>query len=331
MLQKRKSLMVAGLVGLFSLAPAFVAVAQQVDLTPEVNALLSRLQSMGHGYFSDAEWKDVYQQVEAMSVKAEQAGAWESLVDIRLIKSMMLSDMRRDYKGALAVLEDTRQRYDNLKLKNMGRVFVREAEVYSKLGDEEAIVRLIAEFKKSPYYDPQNYAYSGGWGREVPLSITRPGARGNDSVSVSTMEMFRNRAKYAPGKSFPDFEFVDSQGNTRRLSEYQGNVVLLDFWATGWEPWKQALPQLLSTYSRYRKDGFEVLGINLERDRAGAEAFVDSQKLPWPQALGQPQIATKFGIFGEATSFLIGQNGQIIDRNLSGADLVQAVKTALGK
>ncbi len=311
------------------LCAAVMVSAQPLDLTAEINSLLSRLQSMGHGYYSEAEWKDVFDQINGMAQKAESAQAWDTLVEVNLIKAMVLSDMVKDYNGAVTVLKDTKSRYAKLGAKNVGKVYVREAEVYSKIGDDEAIRELIAEFKASPYYDPEDYSYSGGWGPGDPLTVRRPGSKGDDSVSVSTMEMYRHRARFAPGRYFPDFKAIDTNGREINLPGYRGKVVLLDFWATGWEPWKRALPQLLSTYSRYASQGFEIIGVNIERNPQGLNEFLKANGMAWPQIVNDTKLTKELGIFGEATSFLLDKNGQIVGRNLSGADLVEAVKKTL--
>ena len=310
-------------------AAPFVVSAQPLDLTAEINALLSRLQSMGHGYYSEAEWNSIFDQINGMAQKAEAAQAWDTLVEVNLIKAMVLSDMIKDYNGAVTVLKDTKTRYAKLGAKNVGKVYVREAEVYSKIGDDEAIRELIAEFKASPYYDPENYSYSGGWGPSDPLTVRRPGSKGDDSVSVSTMEMYRNRARFAPGRYFPDFKAVDANGREISLQNYRGKVVLLDFWATGWEPWKRALPQLVSTYNRYASQGFEIIGINMERNPQDLKGFLKANDITWPQIVNDTKIAKDLGIFGEATSFLLDKNGQIVGRDLVGADLVEALKKTL--
>ncbi|MFH0878532.1 MAG: hypothetical protein V2A34_02355, partial [Lentisphaerota bacterium] len=211
------------------------------DLTVDLNSLMSRLQSMGHGYHSDADWQDIFRETAALDARARREESWSSMVEIKLIESMVYSDMMNDSGSALRVLEEARKLCERHETDSVSKVYTREAEVYSKLGDEQAISRLIQEFKKSSYYNPESYGFTGGQGRDVPLTVTRPGGKGSDSLTVTTMEMYRNQARFAPGRPFPDFQAVDMRGDTVSLAGYKGKIVLLDFWTQGWEPWRRDL------------------------------------------------------------------------------------------
>lgn len=304
--------------------------AQRVDFSREVRSLLSRLQTMGRGYHTEAEWSQLLGEMDDLIAKARVERAWDSIVEINLIKAMMYSDMLNDQQAALTILQDTRRSYDHLNLPNLRKVFVREAEVLSKMGDEAAINRLIEEFKASRYYDPEAYAYSGGQGRDVPLRLVRPHGQGDDSVSVSAMEMYRSRARFAPGKPFPDFQALTMDGRSLSLADLRGKVVLMDFWLQGWAPWMQDLPNLVRTYQAYNPSGFEIVGVCLSPSPQGLDAFLRAYNMTWPQIVGDPTLARKIGIFGECTNFLLDQNGAILARDISGANLTQAVKDALG-
>lgn len=317
-------------VGVGVAAALWLLAAAGRDLSLEMKALLSRLETLGHGYHSDAEWQAVSGEIARLAAGARAAQDWATVVEVNLVESMVLSDMRGDHAKALSLLEKTRQEFANRDVSNMAKVFVRQAEVYSRLGDEGAISRLISDFKASRFYDPERYSYSGGQGRDVPLTVTRPAGRGNDSVSVTAMEMYRRLARFAPGKPFPDFESVGLDGAPVRLADYRGKVVLLDFYLTGWSPWQRDLGALVQTYARYRRAGFEIVGINLDPAPEGLAEFMRAYNMTWPQIVGDKPLTRKLGIFGEATSFLLDRDGLIIGRDLKGADLMAAVKQALG-
>lgn len=305
--------------------------AQSPGLSLGSKVLVSRLQQMGHGYHTEAEWNELFGEIERQEAAAREQGNLGEVVEIGLIEAMVYSDMQRDYRRALAVLQELRDEFGAAAVPNMKKVYVKQAEVLSKLGDEQGIVQLIAEFKRSPAYDPENYSYTGGQGRDVPLAVTRPAGRGSDSVSVSAMEMYRTRARYAPGREFPPFEATTLDGKPFRLADWRGKVVLVDFWLRGWDPWRSELPNLVALYRAYRKSGFEIVGVSLARDTAGLADFLKEQGVKWPQVAGDTALSRKLGIFGEATSFLLARDGTIVERDLRGADLSAAVRRALGE
>ncbi|HBA85001.1 MAG TPA: hypothetical protein DCZ95_12975 [Verrucomicrobia bacterium] len=315
--------------GLFMLLVTVVW-AQDGSLAAERNALLSKLQAMGHGYYPESDWKALFSQMDRMIDKAQKAEAWNDLVEVNLIKAMVYSDMLHDQATALTILEETRRRYGSMNVRAMPRVYVREAEVYSKLGDEEAIRLLISAFKASPYYDPEHYSFSGGQGREVPLSVTRANARGSESISVTSMEMYRKRARYAPGRMFPEFKGSNAEGVTVDLSKYRGRVVLVDFWAESWTPWRSGLPVLMSAYREFKPAGFEIVGVYIAPNKQEGAAFAAANGMTWPVVMKDGGLARQLDIFGDATNFLLDRNGMIIGRDLQGGELLAAIRQAVG-
>lgn len=92
------------------------------------------------------------------------------------------------------------------------------------------------------------------------------------------------RIPLVAGAAVPDFAFEDFDGKARKLSEFRGKYVLLDFWATWCAPCVQELPVLKAAHEKYRARGFEVVGIDRDDDLAVAKAMVEEKGLPWPQA-----------------------------------------------
>ncbi|MFH0908872.1 MAG: TlpA disulfide reductase family protein [bacterium] len=300
------------------------------EYAADYKALLSKLQSMGHGSFPETAWRDVLTRIDAISTAAEQAGDLDQAVEANLIKAMVYGDMQHDYAAALAVLEDLKTRFGASRAPAMKKVYVKEADIYGKLGDEAAVRGVINEFKASAHYDAEDYPFSGGQGRDVPLKLVRPSSTAADSLSVTAMEVARTQSRFAPGNYFPEFNVIDSGGVVRERADYAGKVLFVDFWLRDWTPWKRDLKTLVSTYARYRDAGFDVLGFCLERDPADLPGFLTRSGMSWPQIVNESTLSAQLGIFGEASNFLLDRNGAIIGRDLHGADLVEAVKAALG-
>ncbi len=66
------------------------------------------------------------------------------------------------------------------------------------------------------------------------------------------------------GKPAPDFALKSSTGENLRLSEYRGDVVMINFWATWCGPCRQEMPLLDDLYNRYERVGFRLLGVNID-------------------------------------------------------------------
>ena len=117
------------------------------------------------------------------------------------------------------------------------------------------------------------------------------------------------------GKLAPDFTLSSTSGNTIKLSDYRGKVVVLDFWATWCPPCKAEIPDFIKLYSKYKDDGFQMLGVSL--DQGGLKdvvPFIKDHGINYPIVLGTEEIVSAYGgIRGIPTTFVIDKKGYIRD------------------
>ena len=308
-------------------AVAGAAEPEAAAFDAKYNAVLSRLQSMGHGYYSEKEWAEIDQAVQELVSDAANRNDGGAYVKAIVIQAMVLSDMRRKHAEANDVLVAARKKVAKMAGVDASHLFVKQAEVQAEAGNAAAVSELIREYKASQYYDPKPYAWSGGTKPGDPLLVARPNASDNDSLPLTMMEKALVRAKSAPGVVFPDATLTDIAGRSFALSSLRGKVVLVDFFARGWKVWEENLPQTMDIWNRYNAAGFEVVSICLEPNATGLEAH----RLPWSVVAGAPALTKPLGIYGETTSYLLDANGMVIARDLRGQDLAFAVRRALGK
>lgn len=123
------------------------------------------------------------------------------------------------------------------------------------------------------------------------------------------------RILLTPGSAVPDFAFEDFEGKTRKLSEFRGKHVLLDFWATWCVPCVQELPTLREAHEKYRARGFEIVGIDRDDDLAAAKAMVRDRKLAWPQATKASTnelVVSRFRIKSIPVTVLLDPEGKVV-------------------
>lgn len=301
----------------------------EVVLSAQSRRLLSQLQSMSHGSHPAAEWDAVIEDIHASIERAEQAGDAEEMVSITLILADVYSEMLGNHRQGLKVLTDLQEYLEEREAAGMPRIYAGLAEVYARMGDEAAILALIEEFKAGRHYDPRPHRIEGGEDPSVPITITRPRAAGDDSLTITMMRRSAREARLAVGRTFPDFKAVDTAGRPVALADYRGRVVLLDFWVRGWRPWQDRLPVVRDLYRGKRGEGFAVLGVCLEPRPEGLGAFLEDKEMTWRQVAGNTTLPGELGVGGSATSFLLDRDGRIVGRNLSGGDLTAAVDRLL--
>ncbi|MBL8134855.1 MAG: TlpA family protein disulfide reductase [Anaerolineae bacterium] len=115
----------------------------------------------------------------------------------------------------------------------------------------------------------------------------------------------------SPGDT-PDFVGRMLNGETVQLSDYRGQVVLVNFWATWCPPCRAEMPSIQEAYQRYHEDGFTVLAINNSEPVAQIVPFVDALSLDFPVVLDlDARLQKDFGITGYPTSLFVGPDGSV--------------------
>ena len=84
------------------------------------------------------------------------------------------------------------------------------------------------------------------------------------------------------GKDAPDFVLKGLDGRNLRLSEYRGQVVLVNFWARWAGDSRQEMPALDRINTTYNRAGLVVLGVSIDEDLVRAHEFADSMKVSYP-------------------------------------------------
>jgi thiol-disulfide isomerase/thioredoxin len=142
--------------------------------------------------------------------------------------------------------------------------------------------------------------------------------------------------EFHQGAVLPDFDFVDFDGRARKLSDFKGKHVLLDFWGSWCSPCLAQVSQLKAVHDRFRDRGFEILGIDYEYS-AGTEAvrpLLKEKDITWPNATPESVkdlVKNRFRISGFPTLILVGPDGAVVDPHVSLAALPGTLERLLDK
>ncbi len=148
-------------------------------------------------------------------------------------------------------------------------------------------------------------------------------ALGSRAVSVAAS----NAPAPKIGREAADFEFVDIQGNSHRLSDYRGQVVWLNFWATWCPPCRAENPDIQTIYDANKGSGLVVLALSLGESRDTVSGYAKRTKLSYPMGLDlTTEIAGLYRIVGIPTHFFIDRNGILRDLRIGGLSKSQMEK-----
>jgi len=96
------------------------------------------------------------------------------------------------------------------------------------------------------------------------------------------------------------------------LGQYQGKVVVLDFWASWCGPCRRSFPWLNEMHNKYEQDGLVVIGINLDARQEDAAEFLEDYPAEFKIHFDtDATLATEYGVEAMPSSFVIDRDGEI--------------------
>jgi len=125
----------------------------------------------------------------------------------------------------------------------------------------------------------------------------------------------------------PNFAAKTLDGETVRLINLRGKVVLINIWASWCPPCRAEMPAIERVYQTYKDNGFVVLAINstMQDTVADARAFADGNKLSFPILMDETgKITRLYRVQSLPTSFFVGRDG-IIREVVVGGPMAQAL------
>jgi thiol-disulfide isomerase/thioredoxin len=98
---------------------------------------------------------------------------------------------------------------------------------------------------------------------------------------------------------------------------HAGKVVIVDFWASWCKPCRRSFPWLNEMHARYADRGLVIVGVNLDNDRAAADAFLERYPANFEIVYDNDRtLARRFDVMAMPSSYLLGRDGALVETHL---------------
>lgn len=118
------------------------------------------------------------------------------------------------------------------------------------------------------------------------------------------------------GEPAPDFELESLGGSTLSLSDYRGQVVLINFWATWCAPCRLEMPDIEAKYQQLQPE-LQVIAVNFDEPAEDVQAFVDELNLSFDILLDPGgEIQRLYRVRGYPSTFFVDAEGKLVIQHI---------------
>ena len=141
------------------------------------------------------------------------------------------------------------------------------------------------------------------------------GSSGYALQTYLSQPQIETRSNAILGQQRPEFAALDLKGDMRNIKEWDGKLILLNFWATWCPPCKKEIPHFIELQKEYGSQGFQIIGIAID-DEDAVRDYVKEVGMNYPSLVvqdGGVMLAKRYGngIGALPYSVIINRDGEI--------------------
>ena len=135
-------------------------------------------------------------------------------------------------------------------------------------------------------------------------------------VAESTREPITEVGDTAPG-----FELVTDDGQRLTRSQFGGQLLVLNFWATWCGPCIEELPSLNQFQKRFASSGVVVLGVSVDQNERAYRQFLKRAGVTFRTSRDpQADLSSRYGTFKYPETYVIDRNGKVVQKHIGPRD-----------
>jgi len=142
------------------------------------------------------------------------------------------------------------------------------------------------------------------------------------SASYTAAELPKNGLNPMAGTPLaPDFSLKNLDGEVQSLSDFRGQVVIVNFWATWCPPCRAEMPSMQHAWNKIKDDGVVMLAVHVGGNEDKVWSFVGEYALDFPVLIdADSKVADAWPMEGLPTSFVVDPKGRIVYRAIGGRE-----------
>lgn len=148
-------------------------------------------------------------------------------------------------------------------------------------------------------------------------------------------EFVKGQTAVKIGMKAPDFSAPSPEGKKISLKESLGKVTIIDFWASWCGPCRAENPNVVALYNEFHAKGLNIIGVSLDKDADKWKEAIAKDKLSWTHISNlkhwSEPIAKQYNVQSIPATFILDASGNIVAKNLRGAELKAKVVELLAK
>lgn len=131
-------------------------------------------------------------------------------------------------------------------------------------------------------------------------------------VGVMTLASLLSVNAVAQGKAAPQWVLPGIDGQPVKLSDYRGQVVMLNFWASWCKPCREEMPLLDALQRRYSAIGFTVVGVNVDQNSTNGKKMLKNSPVGFPVVFDKENTTLEqYGVEAMPSTYMIDRKGNI--------------------